>query len=187
MHSTAKKSGGCGPGGKNQAKTTKRDGRDDGSHRDIAGEREGHGKDADGGQRGPGRSDQKDAKAGGHAFAAVKMQPAGEHVSEHGKKRRECLRVANGNGWHEPRAERTAQPDRGAAFEHVEKKCNDAQAFAAEAQHVGGANVAAAHGADVLAAEDAHQQVSRGDGPEKIRGNRDDNVGEDHDESEFSR
>ena len=168
-------------------KDYERDGRDDGSHRDVAAEREGDGKDADGGQRGPWRSHQKDAEAGGHAFAAMKMQPAGEHVSENGEQSRERLRVAHGNGRHEPRAERSAQPDRGAAFEHVENKCDDAQAFAAETQHVGGADVAAAHRADVLAAEDAHQQVSRGDGPEKICGNRDDNVGEDHDESEFSR
>jgi hypothetical protein len=82
--------------------------------------------------------------------------------------------VRKGTAGHEPRAERPAQPDRGAALEHVEKKRDDAQAFAAGAQHVGGADVAAAHRADVLAAEDAHQQVSRGDGPEQIRGNRDD-------------
>ena len=94
---------------------------------------------------------------------------------------------AHWDGRHEPRAERSAQPDRGATFQHIEKKRDDAQAHAAEAQHIGGANVAAAHRANVLTAEDAHQQVSHGDRPEKIRGNRNGNAGKDHNESEFSR
>ena len=82
---------------------------------------------------------------------------------------------------------RAAEPDRGAAFEHIENEGKDAQALAAETQHIGGTDVAAAHGADVLAAEDPHQQVSHGDGPKKICGDRDDDVGKDHNESEFSR
>ena len=117
----------------------------------------------------------------------MEVQPAGEHVTDDGNQGRERLRVAQGYAWHEPCAEGAAQPDGGAALQHVEQKCGRAQAFAALAQHVGGADVAAAHGADVLAAEDAHQQVSRGDGPEQVGRRGYDDVRKDHFESEFSR
>jgi len=60
-----------------------------------------------------------------------------------------------------------AEPDRAAAFEHVKQEGGCAQSFAAGAQYVGGADVAAAYGTDVLLAEDAHQQVPGGDGPQQ--------------------
>ena len=97
-----------------------------------------------------------------------------------------CARAQRDVG-HEKRAEQAAEPDRGAALEHVEKKRGGAQAFAAGAQNIGSADVAAADGANVLVAEDADQQVSHGDGPEQVGGGRDNEACEEHDESEFSR
>ncbi len=79
-------------------------------------------------------------------------------------------------------AERPGEPDGRAALEHVEEKRGCAQALAAGAQHVGGADVAAAYGTDVLAAKDAIQQVSRGDGPQQIRDDSDSEAGEGHNE-----
>jgi len=60
-------------------------------------------------------------------------------------------------GGHEQCAEHGSEPDGGAAFEHVQQEGGRAQALAAGAQHVGGADVAAADGANVLVAEDADQ------------------------------
>ena len=69
--------------------------------------------------------------------------------------------------------EQGAEPDGGAAFEHVEEKCGCAEALAAGAEDVGGADVAAADGADVLLAEDADQQVADRDGAQQVSGGRD--------------
>ena len=175
--------GGAGRRTRNQAKTGKTGRAEDGAQRNVAGEREDHDKDADGGQRGPGRGDKKDAKAGGHAFAAAETQPEVNMWPRTAKRAASAWasRIEAERG-QEADERAAAQPDRGAALEHVEKKRGRAQAFAAGAQHIGGANVAAAHGADVLAAEDAHQQVSRGDGPEQISGGRDGDARKEHNE-----
>ena len=132
-----------------------------------------------------GDSDQKDAKAGGHALAAAKPKPYREHVAEHGKEGSQGLSVAvSGLTSAGRRVEAAQAPSHTAAqpLSMSRRKVSGAQAFAAGAQHVGCANVAAAHGADVLMAEEAHQQVSGGDRPEQIRGGRDNEAGKGHDE-----
>ena len=73
-------------------------------------------------------------------------------------------------------AEAGAEPDGGAALEHVEEKGGRAQALAAGAQDVGGADVAAARLADVLVSKEADQQVAGGDGAEQISGGRDERL-----------
>ncbi len=87
-----------------------------------------------------------------------------------------------GHGGKKKRAEKSAEPDGGAAFEHVEQEGGRAEALAAGAEDVGCADVAAADGADVLMAEEAHQQVSGGDGPEQVSGDRDQDDSEEHDD-----
>ena len=57
-----------------------------------------------------------------------------------------------------------------------------AEDFAAGTENVGCADVAAADRADVLVAEQAHQNVSGGDGPEQIRGGGDQKESEEHNE-----
>ena len=57
-----------------------------------------------------GRGDQKDAEAGGDAFAAAEAEPDGEHVAEDGEEGGEGLRSrATGSGGREV-ACRAAQP-----------------------------------------------------------------------------
>ena len=58
----------------------------------------------------------------------------------------------------------------------IEQKGCRAQAFAAGADHIGSADIAAALLADVLLAEDAHQDEAEGNGAQQIRENADDEV-----------
>ena len=62
-----------------------------------------------------------------------------------------------------------------------------AEPFSAGTEDVGGADVAAADGADVLIAKKSDQQVSDGDGPEQIRGQDEQTDCQEHDQTEFSR
>ncbi len=62
----------------------------------------------------------------------------------------------------------------GITFAAVEDKGQDAQSLRARAQHIGGADVAAALGADILLAHQPHQQEPEGDGTQQIRHANDD-------------
>ena len=75
-----------------------------------------------------------------------------------------------------------AEPNGCAALDDVEHESGCAEALASCAKHVGCADVAAAYGTDVLAAKDAIEQVSRGDGPEQVRHDRDGDKGQNHNE-----
>ena len=134
-----------------------------------------------------GCGDQEDAESGGDAFAAFEPQPDGEHVSQHGEESGKALHVANGGFGSEMRAEQGPQPDGRAAFEHVQQKRRRAQALAAGAEHIGGADVAAADGANVLFAKDADQQVAHRDGAEQVRDHDDEQACKEHDDGEFNR
>ena len=63
--------------------------------------------------------------------------------------------------------EQAAEPDGGAAFEHVDEEGGRAEALAAGAQDVGRADVAAADGANVFMAEEADQEVTVGMEPNR--------------------
>jgi hypothetical protein len=145
----------------------------DGRYRDIAGDAEDHKKGCNGGERGPGADEEKDTETGGDAFAATKAEPDGEHVAKHGAESREGLGGAQGDGGHPERSEVAAEPNGCAALEDVEDEGGDAKAVSAAAHDVGGADVAAADGANILFAEDAHEEVTKGDGPQQVRYDRD--------------
>ena len=85
-------------------------------------------------------------------------------------------------GGQDRQSEGGAEPDGGAALEHVEQESGRAQTLAAGAQDIGGTDVAAAGLADVLFAEEPHQQVSGGDGTEQISGGYDEHNCRDHNE-----
>ena len=95
---------------------------------------------------------------------------------------------SNGNRSHLPPAELRyrvgASPD-AEVFIMIGKAC--AEAFAAGAEDVGGSDVAAADGADVLLAKKSDQQVSDGDRPEQIGSQDEQTDCQEHDQTEFSR
>ncbi len=66
--------------------------------------------------------------------------------------------------------------DSNKAFCRIEQEGCRAQTFAAGTDHIGGANIAAALLADVLLAEDAHQDEAEGNGAQQICENADDEV-----------
>jgi hypothetical protein len=126
-----------------------------------------------------GRGDQEDAKAGGHAFAAFEAEPDGEHVAEDGEEGGEGLHVAAGMRGAEQAPSRAPSQTAEQPLSMSRGRWR-AQALAAGAEDVGGADVAAADGADVLVAEDADQQVAGGDGAEQVSGGRDEEACEEH-------
>ncbi len=134
-----------------------------------------------------GAGDQKYAEAGGDALAAAKAEPDREDVSEDGAERGERTHVERGRAGSKQCAKHAAEHDGCAAFEHVEQEGGRAKDFAAGAQDVGGADVAAAGLADVLMAEEAHEQVPRRNGAEQISRDRNERACKDHNEGEFSR
>jgi len=160
---------------------------EDGADGNVTRDREDDSEGCNGGERGPRRGNEKDAKSGGDAFAAAEAQPAGKDVAEHGEEGRQRLCVAQRGGGDEPTPDFAAKPDSGGALEHVEKEGGRTEAFAACAHHVRGANVAAAQGANVLPAEDADQNIPYGDGAEQISRDGNHDVRKDHDDCEFSR
>ena len=108
-------------------------------------------------------------------------------MADDGAKGCEGLKVTEWNCCPNRVPSERAKPDGGAAFEHVNEEGGRAETFAAGAEHVGGADVAAAEGADVLMPEKADQEVAGGNGAEQICGNRDGQKCKEHDEGEFSR
>jgi hypothetical protein len=140
----------------------------------------GHREKSDGGQRSQRRGDEEDPEAGGHSLAAAEVEPGREHVAQHGAERGQRLGIADWESGGKLRGHGRAQPDGEAALEHVEQKCGRAQLFTPGANHVGGADVAAAQVADVLLVEDAHQQVAGGHRAEQKRGNRNEQQGKRH-------
>jgi hypothetical protein len=137
-------------------------------------------KQADCGERRPWRGDEEDAETRGHALAAFELEPHGKHVADDGTQRSQRLGVARRHAGGERCPNERADPHRGAALQHVKSKCRHAKAFGAGADHICGADVAAAHGADVLVTKDANQDVSEGNRSEQIRNGRNGNNGERH-------
>ena len=90
---------------------------EDGGQRDIAAERENHGKDGDGGQRGPGRGDRKTPKPVATPLPPRKRSQTGNMWPSTAQRAASASRVRSGTDGHEQRAEQRAQPDGGAAFE----------------------------------------------------------------------
>jgi hypothetical protein len=83
-------------------------------------------------------------------------------------------------------ADEAANVHGGGALEHIAEEGGRAQALAAGAQHVGGADVAAAHGADVLMAEEAHQHIAHGNGAEQVGNRNHEQACKQHVETEFT-
>ncbi len=163
VHCTAKKSGGREPVTRNQAKTGKLAAPTIDEIDTMRVRATITAKTPMSSQCGPRSAGEKDSKTGGDAFAAAKAQPAGEDMAQHGKERGDGLRGAQRDGGHEKGAEETAQPDRRAALQHVEEKGGRAKALASGPHDIGGSDVTAAYRANVLAAEDADEQISRRD------------------------
>src|SRR6185437_8770899 len=68
------------------------------------------------------------------------------------------------------------EQDGSQALRGIEKKRDRAQTFAAGADHVGSADIAAALGADVLLAEDAHENEAEGNRAQQVSNDADDPV-----------
>ncbi len=66
------------------------------------------------------------------------------------------------------RGDEEGEQDGGQTLAEIEQKSQDAEALGAGASDVGRADIAAAGGADILLAKDAHEQVAEGDGPEQV-------------------
>src|SRR6185437_12071494 len=114
-------------------------------------------------ERRPWSQDEKHSKARGNALPAAEAEREGKHVTGHGKERGKGLRVARRRGDGEIAEGERAQPHGRGALQDVQQKGGRAQSLAAGAQHVGGADVAAAYGANILMAENADEQKSRRD------------------------
>ena len=65
-------------------------------------------------------------------------------------------------------SQQRAKPDRRGALHDVKQKGGCAEAFAAGAKHVGGADVAAANGSNVFVAKQPDQKVSNRNGTEQV-------------------
>lgn len=152
------------------------------SEGNVAADRHHQKEDSDGGQGGPGRGDEKHAEAGGDALAATKMQPASEHVAEYSEESSDGLGIPECEIGREGRRNESAEPNRAAALEDIENKGGCAKSMSAGANNIGGANIPAANGADVLAPENTDQQVSKWNGSQQIRGGRDGEEGKGHNE-----
>ena len=160
---------------------------EDGGQRYVSGEQQNEGENGDGAQRGGWRGDQEDSKASGNAFSAVEAKPDGKDVTKHRGECGESLHVANMCVRGEQHADEGSDVDGEAAFDHVAEKCGCAQAFAAGTEDVGGPDVAAADGTDILLEKEADQQVSDGDGAEQVCDGNDEQACKEHDEGEFNR
>ncbi len=67
----------------------------------------------------------------------------------------------------------SAQQDRRRTLDYIEHERCQTEALALGAQYVGRADVAAAHGTDILAPEDEHQQIAHRDRPKQVSCRRD--------------
>ncbi len=105
---------------------------------------------------------------------------------EHGGERGHGLKIADLHVGGKQKSKQRAEVDGAAALEHVEQKGGRAQARAAGAKNVGGADVPAADGTDILVAEQAHQHVAHRNGAKQIAEDAHKQDGKHHDESEFN-
>ncbi len=108
-------------------------------------------------------------------------------MTENGAEGGERLHAVQWDLRREPGSEQTAEVDGSGAFENVEQKGERAKALAGGTQDVGGADVTAADGADVLLIENAHEQPAGGDRTEQVRSGCDDETCECHERLKFSR
>ena len=72
--------------------------------RNVAADRQHHDEHCDGRQRGPWRCHQENAKARGHALAALEAEPHREDVPQHGHQRGQRLHVGRRNAGSEQSA-----------------------------------------------------------------------------------
>ena len=146
-------------------------GSENGSQRNESAEKQHDDEYGNRGQCGPRCCYQEDAETGGYSFAPTEFEPDGEHVSDDGAEGRKGLNGAMVCVRKQGRADQPAYPDGCAAFEHVKQERGSSEALTAGSEHVCGTDISAAHGADVLMAEDAHQKISRRNGTQQV-GNR---------------
>jgi len=159
----------------------------DGGERDVSSKHENDEEQSDGGESGPGGGDEEDSESGGDAFAATEPKPDREHVSENGDDCGDCFNLSRVKHGSELRGDQGCESNRGCSFDHVESEGGGAEAFAAGAEDVGGSDVSAADGADVLISEKSDQQIPDRDGPEQIRSQDEQTDCQEHDQTEFSR
>ncbi len=108
-----------------------------------------------------GHEHKKRTETGRDAFATPKLQPDRKAVADDGEQRSDCQKNRTAG------KEAARDDDGGEALRGVEQKREHAERrrFAGD---VGGADVAAAALADVLATKDADEQVAKGDGAENV-------------------
>ena len=110
-----------------------------------------------------------------NALAALEAEPHRKHVAEDGaepgERRQDVHRVRAviGNVVGMMLREEEDVRDGDVSLERIEQKRRDGQSLGAGAGDVGGADVAAAGLAHVLAAEDADEQVAEGDRAQQVR------------------
>src|SRR5271170_1855851 len=116
---------------------------------------------------------QEYAEAGGDSFAAFEAEPHRKHVADDG---------ADG-GDHHPAdialSDVCGEPDGSVTFAGVENQRENSSEFSGVACDVGGADIAAADGPDVWAAERFYDEQAEGNRAEKVRQRRDEPRGAD--------
>ena len=145
----------------------------DGGERDVFSEREDEDEDDESGECGGGRESEEDAEGGCDAFAAFEMKPDGVDVSEDGAERGERFSILERHGGETGTedgsvGDAAGKPDGEEALAGIEDEGEDAELLCSGADNVGGPDVAAACGADVLFAEEPDEQESEGDGAKQI-------------------
>ena len=153
---------GCPEGYEMEAEEGKGGCSQNGGEGDVAGEDEDHKEDCEGAACGGRREGEKDSKCTGDAFAAAKAQPDGEDMAQDG-----------GDGGGDGQivvagSEVLGDSDGEIGFSQVEEKGGDAEAVGSRAGYVGGADVAAAGGTDVLFEEDFDKEIAEGDGAQEV-------------------
>ena len=130
---------------------------ENGSQRNIASQSANNRENGNCGQRSPGSGNQKDAESGRDPLPPVKVQPHWKHVAENRKKSCQRFDIALRHRGKDRTRDHGRKQDRERAFANIKKECSRSKGFAPGTKNVGGADVAAAHGTDVLAAKDTHQ------------------------------
>jgi hypothetical protein len=135
-----------------QTTTARNGGGGDGGDGNVAGGEEGCEPDGEGDADAGGREADQEAGAGRDAFAALEAEEAGPVVAGHGQGAAtdgECHSLVRrvGQRCDGPRDQSHAAE----ALQHVQGEGEDAQGFADRAEDIGGADVTAAEGPDVLA------------------------------------
>ena len=148
---------GCSEWNEVKAKQRKDGCRDDGSERDVAGDQKDDQKDAkDGQSTGPGKR-KKYSESAGDAFAPAEAKPDGKDVAEDSSDSRSDSQVIVA------RREVLGDLYGHEGLAKIEQQRSDTETLCSRAGYVGGADVAAAGGTNVLLAKDSDKQVAKWD------------------------